>query len=56
MAVVLVGIALLVFVIVVVLDVIRNKRNPTPLMCNDDKRFIFVNNVKTRKMYEGIKR
>ncbi len=44
------------FVVVTILEEIRNKRNPVPLMSNDDKRFIEVKNVKTRKMYECIKR
>jgi len=42
--------------IAVILDVIVNKLNPTPRMNNEDIRFIFVNNVKTRKMFECIKR
>lgn len=40
----------------VILDVIVNKLNPTPRMSNDDVRFIFVNNIKTRDMFECIKR
>lgn len=41
---------------VVILDVVINKLNPVPRMSNDDIRFIFVDNVKTRKMFECIKR
>ena len=46
----------LLFVVVSILEEIRNRRNPLPLMSNDDKRFVDINNVKTRKMYECIKR
>ncbi len=55
----MVGISVIVLILlmgVVVLDVIINKLNPIPRMSNDDIRFIFVNNVKTRKMFECIKR
>lgn len=51
-----VGGLVILLAIVVSLEVIRNKRNPLPLMSNDDKRFVEVENVKTRKMYECIKR
>ncbi len=53
------GISVIVLVVlmgVVILDVIVNKLNPMPRMSNDDIRFIFVDNVKTRKMFECIKR
>ncbi len=53
------GISVIVLIVlmgVVILDVIVNKLNPMPRMSNDDIRFIFVDNVKTRKMFECIKR
>lgn len=53
--VVMVGVVVL-LVVAVTLEEVRNKLNPRPLMSNDDKRFIEVENVKTRKMYECIKR
>lgn len=52
----LVVILVAIFVVITILEEIRNKRNPLPLMSNDDKRFIDIKNVKTRKMYECIKR
>lgn len=53
---IIITIGLVVFVIVVIADIEKNRRNPSPLMSNGDKRFFFVNNVKTRNMYECIKR
>lgn len=53
---VVVTIVLLLIAVALVAETIMDKRNPTPLMSNDDKKFIFVNNIKTRKMYDGIKR
>lgn len=52
----LVVVVAVLFVAATTLEKIRNKRNPLPLMSNDDKRFIEAKNVKTRKMYECIKR
>lgn len=40
----------------VIVDVVVNKLNPTPRMSNEDRRFIFVDNIKTRDMFECIKR
>lgn len=52
----IIGGLVLFLVITVSLEAVRNKRNPLPLMSNDDKRFVEIENVKTRKMYECIKR
>lgn len=40
----------------VVMEAIARKKNPTPRMNNADKRFIEITNIKTRKMFECIKR
>lgn len=40
----------------VVLETIARIKNPTPRMNNADKRFIEIENVKTRDMFEYIKR
>lgn len=52
-----ISVALLIVLMgMVILDVVINKLNPTPRMSNDDIRFIFIDNVKTREMFECIKR
>lgn len=53
---IVIGGLMVLFVVIVTLEAVRNRRNPLPLMSNDDKRFIEIENVKTRKMYECIKR
>lgn len=40
----------------VIMEAIARKKNPTPRMNNADKRFIEIANVKTREMFECIKR
>lgn len=52
----IIAIVLILLMGAVILDVIINKLNPIPRMSNEDNRFIFVDNVKTRKMFECIKR
>lgn len=53
---ILITVLIAIFAVAIILEAVKNKLNPVPLMNNDDKRFIFINNVKTRKMYEGNKR
>lgn len=51
--------ALVVIVLIlfpVVLEAVERKKNPTPRMNNADKRFIDITNIKTREMFECIKR
>ncbi len=43
-------------VMAIILDIIINKLNPTPRMKDDHEENIFINNVKTRRMYEYIKK
>ena len=40
----------------VIMEAIARKKNPMPRICNDDKRFIEIQNIKTRDMFECIKR
>lgn len=40
----------------VVMEAIARKKNPIPKMNNADKRFIEITNIKTRRMFECIKR
>lgn len=50
------------FVVVVLLlmavtaETVANRLNPTPRMSNKDRRFIFMDNRKTRDLFECIKR
>lgn len=55
MALVIVGI-IVAILIVMIIEKAENYLNPVPRMNNADKRFIFIDKVKTRKMYEAIKR
>lgn len=51
--------ALVVIVLIlfpVVMEAVARKRNPIPRMSNADKRFIDITNIKTREMFECIKR
>ena len=51
--------ALVVIVLIlfpVIMEAIARKKNPTPRMNNADKRFIEITNIKTRRMFECIKR
>lgn len=36
----------------VIIEVIAIKKNPTPRICSNDKRFIEIPNIKTRDMFE----
>ncbi len=40
----------------VIMEAIAKKKNPTPRICNADKRFIEITKIKTRDMFECIKR
>lgn len=54
--VIIVCVCLVAFFLPMILEARARCLNPTPKMNNEDKRFMHINKIKTRDMFDCIKR